>query len=194
MLILRLKVKLYESIQNRRIYRQFPAFKAFDQQLLKGRNPYSVQEAFPYGETPLTTLQQMADRWSLKPEDHFVDLGCGRGRGVLFLAHVYGCKAHGIDRILTFIQQAKTVQHPKVSFSCGDLLRFDFKKATFVYFYGTGFSEEVVQKLSTALQTLPKNSKIVTVSYPLEGFTVQDQFTVSFPWGKADLFLNLKTF
>lgn len=195
LLYLHFAVKVYELWQQRKVKRLFygdALFKALDQQLLQGPNPFCIQEAFPYGETPLCSLKQIADRCGLSSQDRLVDLGCGRGRGVVFLSHFYKCQAQGIDRTRLFIRNAQKIRAPRTSFSVGDLRTFDFSHATFVYFYGTTFSDDFVVELSTALEKLPSKSKIVTVSYPLERFPVIDQFTVSFPWGKGEVYLHEK--
>ena len=191
-------VKGYEWLQQRRIRKVFyqdPHYKALDQALLSGPNPYRIKEAFPYGETPLCSLKKIADRFGLKDSDKVVDLGCGRGRGVFFLAQHYGCKVSGIDMIGPFIEKAnrlaKECQGLNVSFACGDMRKFDFSGATFVFFYGTTFSEEFVEELKQAMKALPKGSKIVTVSYPLEGLELVDQFSVSFSWGSGEVYLHL---
>ncbi len=191
-------VRGYEWLQQRRVRKQFyqdPHYKVLDQTLIKGPNPYRIKEAFPYGETPLCSLKKIGDRFGLKASDKVVDLGCGRGRGVFFLAQHYGCEVAGIDMIGPFIERAQRLakddQGLKVTFSCGDMRKFDFSQATFVFFYGTTFSDEFVEELKQAMKALPKGGKIVTVSYPLEGFEVVDQFIVSFPWGSGDVYLHL---
>lgn len=191
-------VKGYEWLQQRRVRKLFypdSQFRALDKALLKGPNPFRLKEAFPYGETPLCSLKQIADRCGLTHEDRAVDLGCGRGRGVFFLAHHYGCQVLGIDKMKEFIDQADHLKltHPatKASFLCDDLRNYDFSHATFVFFYGTTFSEEFVSQLTHALKALPQGAKIVTVSYPLEGFELKDQFSVSFPWGPGEVYLQL---
>lgn len=190
-------VKIYEWIQQRRVVKLFyhePIFKACDKALLKGENPYRIQEAFPYGETPLCSLKQIADKFELNSNDRVVDLGCGRGRGVFFLSQFYGCRVHGIDKVASFINKAKAVaaeqRLPRITFSWGDLRNYDFSQATFVFFYGTTFSDSFLDELSVALQAFPKQGKIVTVSAPLSGYPVLDQCSVSFPWGKGEVFLQ----
>lgn len=191
-------VKAYEWLQQRKVRRLFyqdPAYQALDQALLKGPNPFRIKEAFPYGETPLCSLKQIGDRWGLKADDRVVDLGCGRGRGVFFLSHHYNCHVTGIDLIRPFIKKAEHLaeeyQAGKTSFICADMRTYDFQQATFVFFYGTTFSDDFVKELQQALKALPKGSKIVTVSYPLEGFKVVDQCRVSFSWGFGDVYLHL---
>lgn len=191
-------VKGYEWLEQRRVRKLFyqdPQFQTLDKALLKGLNPYRLKEAFPYGETPLCSLKQIADRCELTQEDRVIDLGCGRGRGVFFLAHHYGCQVLGIDKMKEFIDQAHLLkqeyQVQNASFLCDDLRNYDFSRATCVFFYGTTFSEEFVSQLSNALKALPSGAKIVTVSYPLEGLELKDQFSVSFPWGPGEVYLQL---
>jgi SAM-dependent methyltransferase len=192
-------VKIYELVQQRRVAKRFyqdPIFKACDKALRQGPSPYRIKAAFPYGETPLCSLKQIADRFGLGPSDCVVDLGCGRGRAVFFLSQLYGCKAHGIDLIAPFIDKATAIatHHllSNVSFSCGDLRLYDFSKATFVFFYGTTFPEAFLNDLSVALESLPQGGKIVSVSAPLPNYPVVDQCVVSFPWGRGEIFLQIK--
>lgn len=191
-------VKVYEGLQQRRVRKLFyqdPKFQALDQTLLQGLNPFRLKEAFPYGETPLCSLKHIADQCGLKPKDRVVDLGCGRGRGVFFLAHHYGCQVQGIDKIRDFIDQASQLKEQysveNVSFICEDLRNYDFSQATFVFFYGTTFSEEFASELTERLKALPQGAKIITVSYPLEGFELKDQFPVSFSWGTGEVYYHL---
>jgi SAM-dependent methyltransferase len=191
-------VKIYEWIQQRRVKRLFYAdhrYRALDRELLRGLNPYRFEEAFPYGETPLYSLKQIADRCGLKKEDKVFDLGCGRGRGAFFLAHHFGCEVCGVDLIRPFIRQAESLKRtyrvPNASFKCEDIRKTDLSSATFVFYYGSASTVGFVEELTEAFKTLPSGCKIVTVSYPLEGFKVLDQFSVSFPWGIGDVFLNV---
>ncbi len=189
-------VRGYEWLEQRRVQKLFyqdPLYKVLDQALLKGPNPYRIKEAFPYGETPLGSLKKIADRFGLKSSDKVVDLGCGRGRGAFFLAQHYGCEVVGIDIIESFVLRAKSLENQKLkaSFICGDMRKFDFSQATFVFFYGTTFSDEFVEELKLSMKALPKGSKVVTVSYPLEGLELIDQFIVSFSWGFGEVYLHL---
>jgi SAM-dependent methyltransferase len=199
LIYLHFAVKIYELFQQMRVVKSFyhdTVFKAADQALLKGLNPYRIKAAFPYGETPLCSLKQIADRFGLSSSDKVVDLGCGRGRGILFLSHFYGCLAHGVDQVPTFIQKARSAAQnfPRISYSCADLRTFDFSKATFVFFYGTSFSDRFIDDLVRSLKALPSKSKIVSVSAPLPHYLVIDQCTVSFPWGRGEVFLQVQAY
>lgn len=197
LLYLHYKVRLYEWIQQKRVEKRYynnERFRRLDQELISGPNPYKIPEAFPYGETPLCSLQQIADQLGLKPTDRVVDLGCGRGRGVFFLAHRYGCHVHGIDKINFFIDRAQTLkkkyQLPRVSFTCGDLRDFDFSQVNYVFFYGTTFDDDFITDLKIRMERLPPGSKIVTVSYAVVSGEGEADLAVSFPWGKGDVYIQ----
>ncbi len=198
LLYLRFAVALYNFKEERVVKKRFyssASFKKLDKALLSSPNPYSVPKAFPYGETPLTTLQQIADRWAICPSDYLIELGCGRGRGVLFLSHYTGCKAKGIDWVPSFIAHAKAVakQTSNVTFACSDIMKADLSSATIIYLYGTCLDDAAIHTLSERFKQLPPSTKIITVSYPLPGFTIQDELVGSFPWGEADIYLQTRS-
>lgn len=193
----RFKVPLFEWKEQRWAASHFypdAAFKALDQELLSGPNPYTSAKVFPYGETPLRALYAIAKAIDLKPTDHFIDLGCGRGRGVFFLSHFFNCRATGIDLTPSFIDKAERLakKHSQnnVSFLCQDFTSYDFKERACVYLYGTTYSDECLAKLEDKLLRLPSGSRIVTVSEPLKNFTLFTQQEVLFAWGRASVFLH----
>ncbi len=195
----RLRVFLYELLQQRKVRRSFyqdAAFEKLDQEVLSLPNPFRIPEAFPYGETPLFTLKALADRFGLGPQDRLLELGCGRGRAAFFLSWYTGCKAHGIDTVASFIENAAALakRHGlcRMSFSQGDLRGCDVEGATFVYLYGTCLDEASIRAVEERLKLLPKGAKIATVSYPLESFELADRCTLSFPWGKGEVFFQIR--
>jgi cyclopropane fatty-acyl-phospholipid synthase-like methyltransferase len=170
-----------------------------------GRNPFHISKRFlqqkgaasvyAYGETPLTTLAQIAEECGITAQDHVMELGCGRGRGAFFLSNHTGCKVLGIDWIPEFVNTAneisKQLQLSKVRFACTDMFSADFTKATAIYLYGTCLEDAEIELLQTQFQRLRRGTKIITVSYPLEGnFGLRKEFTAAYPWGETEVFLN----
>jgi SAM-dependent methyltransferase len=192
LLYLRYRVKWTEWKHDLHIRKMFPDFVKIDAALKKSSRPYAIPKAFPYGETPLLTLKTIIDRCRLGPDDTVVELGCGRGRSVFFLRHYAGCTVKGVEWVPEFVRRAQDVacrfQIDRVSFTCQDMLKTDVKEATFVYLYGTCLDDAAIEKIQ-ALQFKP-GAKIATVSYPLEGFKLLDQFTASFPWGEGEVFIQ----
>ncbi len=182
----RLKLPLYEWNDRRHFYRD-PVFKTLDQKLRSGPNPYPISHVFPYGETPFSTLYQIAKAIDLKPTDHFFDLGCGRGRGVFFLSHFFGCRATGIDLTSSFITRAKKLAHNKVAFHCQDFLKTELSEATCIYLYGTTYPDSMLHALR---DRLPTKGRVITVSAPLQGLSVTKTLTLSYPWGRGEVFIH----
>jgi SAM-dependent methyltransferase len=189
LLYLHFYVKWFEWRDRYRI--RLPAFHRIDKKLRASLNPYKVKQAFPYGETPLFVLKQIADRFYLQPSDHVVELGCGRGRGAFFWAHYIGCHVHGIDWIPAFIHPAQEAAQddPRLSFSCQDVSTANLSHATFIYLYGTGWDDNTLDQIA---QKIPPGAKVISVTTPLKGFSIQDQFSARFPWGTTEIYLQKK--
>ncbi|MGE3953757.1 MAG: cyclopropane-fatty-acyl-phospholipid synthase family protein [Parachlamydiales bacterium] len=109
---------------------------------LFGRNPYRVcrrylerrgaRQVHAYGETPLTTLAEIAKWAGIGPSDCVYELGCGPGRTALWLHHFVGCRVVGIDQVPAFVRRAKRVEREGLSFREGDFLQMDYSKASVV--------------------------------------------------------------
>ncbi len=174
------------------------------------QNPYRISKKFLleknapdihlYGETPLTTLHEIATRSGISSKDHVIELGCGRGRGANFLRHYMGCTVTGIESIPLFIEKAKRLElldpEKRLQFICGDFLEQDLSKATVFYLYGTSLSDESIEQLlKQIVQALKAPIKVITVSFPLSDystyFSTEKSFSVHFPWGEADVFVNV---
>ena len=74
----------------------------------------------------------------------------------------------------------------------------DYSQATVVYFYGTTAETEFILELIEKLKDLPLGAKVITVSYPLTSympvpiFRLVKTFPVQFPWGEADVYLQIR--
>jgi SAM-dependent methyltransferase len=196
--------------EERRLKRRFysyPLFRCCDKALKRAyrwHNPYSIckrfliqkkaKEIHAYGETPLTTWHRIVKECAIHSHDHVVDLGCGRGRGVFFLATVVGCHTHGIDWAPSFIQRAVSIKQKfalsRAHFTCEDMCQADLSHFSFVYLYGTCLDDLSLQRLLHLFRTLNPGTRILSVSYPLEPFTLLTQFPAAYPWGTTDLFLH----
>jgi SAM-dependent methyltransferase len=203
-LFLYIQVKWYLFCEERWLKREYPLFQGCNTLFKRAylfSNPYRmVRTGDIYGETPLASLKRIASECELTQQDYLIDLGCGRGRGAYFLHHISGCRVKGIDRVPQFIKKARWIadrlEISHVDFVCEEMEKSSFSDATVVYLYGTCLSEEAIQTLIHRFQSLPNHATVITVSYPLSDYTKSfatvKQFTVSFPWGEGDVFLNVK--
>lgn len=203
---LHLKLRLYHLVEGFKVFFfYYRSFRFFLIDLsLKAlhifHHPYRIckKASLIYGETPLSTLDLISKECRVLSKDVVFELGCGRGRSSFWLAHFIRCEVLGVDCIPLFIKKANLVTRlfgsTRVSFKEEDLFRMDLRRATVIYLYGSTLSQDEILKL---IEKFPKKRelKIITVSFSLaecapELFKIQKQFKASFPWGKADVFLN----
>jgi SAM-dependent methyltransferase len=205
---------LCDACQVKRLYYRDQDFRSIDRDLLRRyifRSPYRMSRQYlrkrkardvhTYGETPLITFEKMAKEGKVIPLDRILELGSGRGRGALFLAHFYNCQVVGIERIPQFVKLANHVaSHHKmenVSFQCADMFKVDWSKADVIFLYGTCLEESEILLAIAKFKQCPIGTRIISVSYSLieydlsETFKVIKSFPVSFPWGKTEAFLQV---
>lgn len=195
--------RFYKNQQFRRLDLHLLALYLFN-------NPYKMSKRFlqrrgeeeidVYGETPLTTMELIAERLEFKAGECVFELGCGRGRTCFWLNVVRGCRVVGIEWLPEFIERAEKVKKraglQDVEFRCEDLSESDFSGADVVYIYGTTWSDALIEKIAEKCSVLKPGAKVVTVSYlllpysPVGIFEVVDQFTAPFLWGEAEVFVQ----
>lgn len=170
-------------------------------------NPYRIYkkhakrlgiDPYGYGETPLAVWIKIFEAVQLNPQDTFVDLGCGRGRGVLLASEVYGARALGVERIDIFVKLANKLRPTKAEFVCQDFEQFDLSGASVVYFYGLFYDDSKKQELQRLFATLERGAKVVSISFPLSEYLEQDNWEivakqeVKFAWGSTEFIIENK--
>jgi SAM-dependent methyltransferase len=176
------------------------------------KNPFKIskhflsqkgeKEIYTYGETPLTTLDLIANRCHICAQDTVYELGCGRGRSCFWLNQFIGCCVVGIDYVPQFIRLANKVKEKfklhGVEFRLEDFIYADFSQASVIYLYGTCLPDHLILKMIEKFTMLPKGTKIITVSYSLNDYTsensfkIVDTFQAKFTWGEAEVFLHIR--
>lgn len=175
-------------------------------------NPFGISKRFllqkgeldvyTYGETPLSTLEYIANECRLSFKDTVFELGCGRGRTCFWLRNFIGCSVVGIDFVPEFVHRAQAITEkfhiPQLQFRLENFLKTDFTGATVIYLYGTCLNSSEIHQLISRFSSLPRGTKIITVSYPLTDyiseplFEVMKRFPAKFTWGTADVYLQIK--
>ncbi len=214
------RVILFSFMEERKVRRLFykkTAFKAADQLLKKLyylKSSYSIYRKYAksrglssldfYGETPLTVFHQMFQNGGLSRNDCFVDLGCGRGRGVFFATTIWGCNSIGIERVPVFCKKAQEIslllasqshiKPPKIF--CEEIGSFNLTLGSFFYFYAICMEEEDLIASISHLEKILSGSKLITVSFPIteysNSFSLLSSWESTYPWGKTDIFLYVK--
>jgi len=155
-----------------------------------------------YGETPLSSMHQIADICNITKNDHIYELGCGRGRTCFWLKYFIGCRVTGIDFVDKFIERANRIKNKSqidgLSFLKEDFMNINLSDATVIYLYGTSLEDDSIKQLISKFEALSSGTKIITVSYPLKDYTLDDsfelmqRFNITFPWGDTDVYLQTK--
>lgn len=203
----------FDQIRTAYKYYSDPLFRKVDLSLLQsyiGDNPYIISKRFlkqrgeanvyAYGETFLTTIDQIVKQAELKNTDVIYELGCGRGRVCFWLALFLKAKVIGLDFVPEYINKANAVCQKfhlnNPTFVCDDFLKADLTNVTAIYLNGTAMSDGDIMLLIQRLIQLPKKTKVITVSFALTEYPLAEhwRFIKSFPgafsWGKADIYIQ----
>jgi predicted RNA methylase len=169
-------------------------------------------DIYQYGETPLLTIEQIAQKLAINENDHVFELGSGTGRCTFWMACFRGCRVTGIEQIPQFVDCTKRLLDQykpfkqKINFIGGNFLREDLSMATIIYLYGSKMSNQEIEMLVLNFDALKPETRIVTVSYSLneiiresknenilkKNFPVIASFEAEFFWGKATVFVQKK--
>ncbi|KEQ18968.1 rRNA adenine N-6-methyltransferase family protein [Endozoicomonas numazuensis] len=220
LLLLGLRVHGFEWIELIKVFFRYsfhrPFLKAFLE--LKFRylldSPFQVskryllnkqsEDVYLYGETPLTALDEISTKAELNATDHVFELGAGSGFTSLWLATVAGVRVTSIEQVPTFCRRLRRVSQSMAS-GClkvieEDYLESDLSEASVIYLYASNLDDLTIRCLTLRMLALKSGSKVISVSYPLQEycpvpgvFKLKQQFTVRFPWGEAEVFLQVRT-
>ncbi len=183
------RVKYFNLSQQLYVIRHFyrrPRFAAVD--LALGFcslffNSYRICKT-TYGETPLRTFQQIALAADLSSEDHYLELGSGRGKTCFWASHFIGCKVKGVESVPLFARLSKALFQEAI-FVCESMFETDLSKADVVYYY------HLEGKLPR-FETMRPGSRLVTISEPIDSqaFALVKSIDVEFPWGTTQAYIQ----
>ncbi|MCH9631676.1 MAG: hypothetical protein S4CHLAM37_17010 [Chlamydiia bacterium] len=211
---LAIKVKIHTLIMylaDRSKYYKNKEFKDFDRSFIREywfRNPYTIckkhmisrgaTDTDVYGETPLSVYKKIIDLTKLSKRDQFIELGCGRGRGLFFVHYYSGCSCEGIEFVDKFCEIAKELIAryglSEVKIKKKNFFRCNLSNADVIYLCSTLLTDQETDLLSSLLLKSKKDVKIITTSFPLceysDGFKTIEEFEARFLWGKTSVYVN----
>jgi hypothetical protein len=168
-------------------------------------NPYRVyrksENKNQYGETPISTIKKICKEAKITKEDYFIEMGAGRGRVAFWMASQTGCQVIALEKVAFFHKTATWIQkllYKNLIFLSADMTKTELPEvSTVLYLYGTCLEDEEIENILSVVERLKKGARVVTVSYSLldygaEDFVLQKKFSVLFPWGKTEAYLQLK--
>ncbi len=187
--------------------RSFQFFLADTKLLSFFSSPYRVLRLYrqtsgkdtgPYGETPFWTLEKITEKFHISKEWTWVDLGCGRGRGLVWLCYIQKQKrCVGIELVEEWCRTLYSLHIPNIYILHGDMEEYlsvviQNIETTILYLYLSSLSDEKCIALGKKFSNYP-GLHILSVSFSFQeyGFShieIVDSGTFSFPWGKAEVY------
>lgn len=177
----------------RRLYRGVDGFEipAKDERRVERSRGSSL-----YGELMPTATLRLLELLELGPGDHFVDLGAGLGKVVLFAAmHTEAGSVLGVElsptraalaeQTLARARSQGLAGVERVSIVEGDMMRVPLARATVIYTCSTAFSEAFMSRLGRRLAKLPKLRTIATLQdfeRPPRGFELSAIHRLDATW------------
>ena len=160
--------------------------------------PKGTGQMLTYGETPLSTFQQILSWISPFPPCKFAEMGCGTGRLSLMLSKSYQISCVGVDLVQSFVDNANQIarqQNVDCSFVCADILTLDWSTFDLVYITSTTYSSDLLAAVWDKCATLPVGAKVITLTHapPKERLTLLKMDVLPFSWGVATVYLTVKT-
>lgn len=138
---------------------------------------------YPYQPTPYAVLQQLSENYTLSPEDRLVDFGCGKGRSLFYLNHVFGSSVCGVemDEKLYNIAQNNRERYIKRNPQAADKIeilpilaeKYEVNKKDNKFYFFNPFSEKIFKKvvdnIIKSLEQHPRQADII-IYYPTEEY------------------------
>lgn len=152
-----------------------------------------------YGETPFFTLQKLLLRLPLSGSDiRFCDLGCGRGKLVLYLAMLYGWESVGVDVIATYIKHSEAVAGKygldKASFIEQDFTDVELGNFDLIYLIATCLEDATLEHMKVRFADLQRGCFVICVSRPLDCKHLKPIICLNsaFSWGMENVYIYQK--
>lgn len=160
---------------------------------LRGEDPGSLA----YGETPVSSVRRVFELAQLEPGARVVDLGSGRGLGVLAAA-LEGYEATGIEFFPQYVERARLVARAlgvPARFVAGDFLEVDLPPADLYLVASTAFPEPLREALAERLaRAAEPGATVVTQDWFIEHPAFERGGSVRLPvtWGTAVFTTHLR--
>lgn len=156
----------------------------------------TTQEEFVYGTTPWRSFMKIIDSLELKPDDVFIEPGCGTGHLCFFVNQAFGLKAQGIEVMANFIRTANEIRKDlstqgfdfeQLKFYNLDFFSCDLSRGSIFYIAGTCFPDDYLKRLIDKIAREAKpGSTVITLTHELEhpAYELSHHVDTLFSWGR----------
>lgn len=128
----------------------------------RGKRAEQSARYFQYEATPYPILYELFSKYKLKPTDHFVDIGCGKGRLLFYVHYKFSCTVTGIEmneHLYQISQQnkqnyIKTYKDAKrqITITNNYAEHFKIKRDYNVFYMFNPFSLNILEKVLQSIQ------------------------------------------
>lgn len=128
--------------------------------------------------TEYPVLDLLLHRYSLNSDDHIVDIGCGKGRALFYLAKQTGCLATGVEynervydhlynNLKSFGQEHQEVANIHIVQQAAETFRFKPDQSVVYFFnpFSIKIFKEVIEHLIQSINQYPREVDII-MYYP----------------------------
>ncbi len=156
----------------------------------------TTHDEFVYGTTPWRSFLKVADSLEIKPDDFFIEPGCGTGHLCFLMNQAYGIRAQGIEVMANFITTANQIRKDlseqgfdfnNLHFYNLDFFSSDFSRGTIFYIAGTCFPDDYLTRLIHKIAKEAKpGSTVITLTHELNhpAYVLSHQVEAFFSWGR----------
>lgn len=130
----------------------------------------AYRDAENYQATKYQLLEKIFCRLQLRPDDIFIDLGCGKGRVIFFVAREKIKKIIGVELDKKLVALARQnlgrlkINHPPIEIVQTDAGRYRFRDETIIFLYhpfGQKTLRKVLDNIKKSLISQPRKIKII---------------------------------
>ncbi|MGE0490409.1 MAG: hypothetical protein AB7S38_14465 [Vulcanimicrobiota bacterium] len=149
-----------------------------------------------YGETPILTAWQLLQELRAGPEDHLVELGCGRANLLFVGALAFGCQGSGQEVMGGFVDrcslQVRRLGLEGLTFEQRNYLDGPLPQGTLYFLSPTTLEDDSWKTLQTLMHEAPSGARCVTLSSPLPklAWTTLSEQSRNYSWGSTRVFIQ----
>lgn len=145
----------------------------------RGTRESKTKQHYRYEATPYSDLLLLFEKITLKPTDHLLDFGSGKGRVCFYSHHLFNCFADGIEANLSTYHEAllnlndyslKQETNNKIAFHYNYAEKFPINQKYNVFFFFNPFTVQIFKQVLANINSSLKEYRrkiIIILAFPI---------------------------